>query len=295
MADALEFAPLGDVRCALGESPVYDARRDALWFCDIVGRQLHRVDLATGAQRAHLFDSEVCSLGVAESGRLVVALRKIVGLFNPDNETFVPLATIAGDRPDMRLNDGKVAPDGSFFVSAIHDAPERAPIGVLYRVDAAGRVESKITGLRSSNGLAFTANGRVMFHSDTREGWIDCWDFDASTGAISRRRRFAELDEASGRPDGGATDLADGYWSAGLSAARVNRFAWDGRLVAAYSLPAAAPTMPCFGGRDFTRLFVTTLTQGRPTAVLARYPMNGATLAAQSPIAGVPVTLFRDR
>src|SRR4029077_1015312 len=122
--------------CELGESPVYDARRDALWFCDIVGRTLHRIDLASGAHRAHRFESEVCSLGVAVSGRLVVALRKVVGLFDPDGGSFAPLATIEGDRAETRLNDGKVAPDGSFFVGSIHDAPERAPIGALYRVGA---------------------------------------------------------------------------------------------------------------------------------------------------------------
>jgi len=79
MERALEFAPFGDVRCAVGESPLYDARRDALWFCDIVGRRLHRIDLATEVPRAYSFDSEVCSLGMAQRGRLVVALRKVVG------------------------------------------------------------------------------------------------------------------------------------------------------------------------------------------------------------------------
>jgi len=278
MPAALDFAPLGDVRCALGESPVYDARRDALWFCDIVGRTLHRVDLLSEAHRSYGFDSEVCSLGVAASGRLVVALRKVVGLFDPDGGAFEALATIEGERPETRLNDGKVAPDGSFFVSSIHDAPDRAAIGTLYRVDAVGNVQAKVGGLRSANGLAFSVSGRTMFHSDTRAGWIDRWDFDPATGAISGRRRFAQLDEESGRPDGGATDAADGYWSAGLSAACLNRFAADGRRVERYPLPVAAPTMPCFGGRDLKRLFVTSLTHGRTAAALARYPYNVAPL-----------------
>jgi sugar lactone lactonase YvrE len=133
-----------------------------------------------------------------------------------------------------------------------------------------------------------------MFHADTREGWIDRWDFDPLSGAISNRRRFAELDEQGGRPDGGATDAEGGYWSAGLSAACLNRFAPDGRLVARYALPVAAPTMPCFGGSDLRRLFVTSLTHGRSPELLAHYPFNGATLAAPSPVAGTPVAVFRD-
>src|SRR4051812_15115340 len=275
MERALAFAPFGDVRCALGESPVYDARRDALWFCDIVGRTLHRIDLATEVHRAYSFDSEVCSLGIARSGRLVVALRKVVGLFDPEGSAFTALATIEVDRPQTRLNDGKVAPDGSFFVGSIDDSSERAPIGALYRVDAAGHVETKISGLRVSNGLAFSPDGRVMFHADTRGIWIDRWAFDPTTGAISGRTRFADLDEQSGRPDGGATDAEGDYWSAGLSAACLNRFAANGNLVARYALPVAAPTMPCFGGTDLRRLFVTSLTHGRSAELLARDPFNG--------------------
>src|SRR4051794_16152449 len=108
MERALDFVPFGNVRCAVGESPVYDARRGALWFCDIVGRLLHRIDLATELHRVYPFESEVCSLGMAQSGRLVVALRKVVGLFDPEGGAFSALATIETDRPETRLNDGKV-------------------------------------------------------------------------------------------------------------------------------------------------------------------------------------------
>jgi sugar lactone lactonase YvrE len=290
----LAFSALDDTRCAVGESPVYDARRDALWYCDITARTLHRFDLATRAHRAHRFDSEVCSLGIAASGRLLVALRNVVGLFDPDGGAFPRLAELERDRASMRLNDGKVGPDGAFYVGSIDDTPERRPIGTLYRVDRTGRVETRITGLRTSNGLAFSPDGRRMYHSDSRAAWIDRWDFDPATGAMSNRTRFAQLDEAIGRPDGGATDAEGCYWSAGQSAARLNRFAPDGTLRASYTLPVAAPTMPCFGGKDLRRLFVTSLTEGKDPALLARYPLSGATLGAESPVAGSPVNLFRD-
>jgi sugar lactone lactonase YvrE len=294
VASALTFQPLADIRCRVGESPVYDRRRDALWFADITGGVLHCVDLATDGHRAFPFDSDVCSLGIAESGRLIVALRHTVGLFDPDRGSFQALCEIEADQPDMRLNDGKVGPDGAFYVGSMHDRPERAPIGRLYRVDRSGNVEVKITGLRTSNGLAFSADGRRMFHADSRGPWVDRWDLDPATGVMSNRVRFATLDEGSGRPDGGATDTTGGYWSAGQSAGCLNRFAADGSLVARYDLPVGAPTMPCFGGVDFRRLFVTSLTEGQSDEKLARYPWSGLTLAAEAPVAGVPVSLFRD-
>ncbi|MCR4283581.1 MAG: SMP-30/gluconolactonase/LRE family protein, partial [Bauldia sp.] len=171
----LAFSPINTVRCELGEGPVYDHRRNALWYCDIVGRKIHRHELGAGATREWSFPSEVGSLGVAQSGRLVVALRHTVGLFDPDTESFDEIAAIEAERgPDTRLNDGKVGPDGAFWVGTMDDRglPVREPLGSLYRVTRDGTVERKMEGVCVSNGLAWTPDGRTMFHSDSSGRWL---------------------------------------------------------------------------------------------------------------------------
>ncbi len=292
----LEFKPLNNTRCTLGEGPVFDDRRDALWYCDILEKAIHGYFLHEGRTETFSFDSEVGSIGVAETGRLVVALRNEVGLFDPESGIYQRIAEIEPDNPDTRLNDGKVGPDGAFWVGTMDDRnlPRKDPIGSLYRVEASGRVERKIDGVIVSNGLAFTADGRTMFHSDSRGPWIDRWDFDPLTGAISGRKRIAVLDDETGRPDGGATDAEGAYWSAGVSAARLNRFSRDGELLAFYPVPVAAPTMPCFGGPGLGRLYVTSLRVGRAPELLDRYPLTGITIVADSPVPGAPVSRFRD-
>ena len=296
----LDFKSLSPtIRCELGENPAYDDRENALLFEDILGRTIHSVDLTSGAAEHWSFASEVGSFGLTETGKLVVALRHVVGLFDRTSGSFDALATIEDDDPDTRLNDGKVGPDGAFWVGSMDDrgkpASEGKPLGSLYRVDGSGRVETKIDGLFTSNGLAWSADGRIMFHSDSRGRWIDRWRFDPATGTISDRKRIvADIGEADGRPDGGAADAEGGYWSAGISASRLNRYDFDGRLVATYPVPVAAPTMPCFGGPDMKMLFVTSLRTGRKPEMLEKYPLTGLTLVGRSPVAGVPVTRFRE-
>ena len=294
----IDFKPLNDVRCELGEGPVYDDRNHALFQCDITGKAVHRFDLATGAARRWSFPSEVGSIGLAESGRLVVALRHAIGLFDVRDESFQEIAAIeTGRGNDTRLNDGKVGPDGAFWVGSMDDraVQVKEPLGTLYRVSPDGKAEAKVKGLMISNGLAFSLDGRTMFHSDSRAGWLDRWDFNRASGVITNRTRIAELDEATGRPDGGATDVNGDYWSAGISAQRLNRFAPDGRLLESYPVPVGAPTMPCFGGPDLKTLFVTSLRIGRAPELLAKYPLTGITVVGTSPIAGSPVTRFRDK
>ncbi len=293
----IAFEALNDVRCELGEGPVYDAAGGALLYCDISARTVYRHTLATGRVENWTFPSEVGSLGIARSGKVVVALRHVVGLFDPASESFEDIAPIEPEQGrDTRLNDGKVGPDGAFWVGTMDDRglPIRKPLGSLYRVSPDGKVEKKVEGLIVSNGLAWSPDGRTMFHSDSSGQWLDRWDFDPGTGAIGNRTRIATLDAETGRPDGAAMDAEGYYWSAGVSAARLNRIDRDGRIVASYPVPVAAPTMPCFGGPDLRTLFVTSLRVGRDPDLLARYPLTGITIAGKSPVSGAPVALFGD-
>lgn len=290
----LGLRPLVSTKFDLAESPVYDDRANRLLFCDIFDNAIHGIDLATGAATVWRFPSLVASLGLTESNKFVVALKDSVVLFDPETETSRTLASVEADKPTTRLNDGKVGPDGAFWIGSINEGEDRAPIGGLYRVDASGKVELKVVGIKASNGLAFTADGRTMFHTDTRGPWIDRWAFDPATGAISQRTRIAEPTDAMGRPDGGATDAEGYYWSAGISAAKLNRYSPDGTLVESFAVPASAPTMPAFGGADMKTLFLTSLRRGRPPEQLERYPLSGTVFIGKSAVAGAPVSRFRD-
>jgi sugar lactone lactonase YvrE len=294
----IEFKPLNDVQCALGEGPVWDDRAGVLYQADILNRTIHRFDPSGGPNQSWSFPSTVGSLGLTASGKLVVALQHTVGIFDPTDGSWRAIAEIEAEKGnDTRLNDGKVGPDGAFWVGTMDDRPTRPrqPIAALYRVTADGTVTRVFDGLEVSNGLAFSPDGKTMFHSDSSGCWLDRLDFDPATGRATNRRRIATFDEAKGRPDGGATDAEGNYWSAGVSAARLNKIAPDGRLLEQIDVPVGAPTMPCFGGKDLRTLFVTSLRDGRPAALLAKYPLTGITIAGQSPVAGSPVSRFRDR
>lgn len=290
----LGLHPLIPTLHKLAESPVYDERADRLYFVDIVDNALHAVDLATSQDHVWRFPSVVASMGLCESGRLVVALKDSVVLFDTVTGETQAIASVEADKPSTRLNDGKVGPDGAFWVGTINEAADRAAIGGLYRVDSAGHVELKVGELKCSNGLAFTADGTTMFHTDTRGPWIDRWRFDPVTGVISERTRIATPDDTTGRPDGGAADVEGFYWSAGISAGRLNRYSADGQRVESIVVPAASPTMPAFGGADMKTLFLTSAREGKSAEQLERFPLTGSVFVGKSPVAGVKVSRFRD-
>ena len=118
-----------------------------------------------------------------------------VHLFDPARESLVLIANPEPDHPTNRLNDGKVGPDGRFWVGSMDDRSHRDPTGALYRIDVAGRCDRLVDGLIISNGLAWSPDARTMYHADSRAGFIQAFDFDVAAGAISNQRRLCMLDE----------------------------------------------------------------------------------------------------
>ena len=147
-------------------------------------------------------------------------------------------------------------------------------------------------GLIVSNGLAWNADGTTMFHSDSKGQIVWTYDYDPATGTVGDRRVLARPTEEIGRPDGAAVDVEGYYWSSGISAGVLNRWAPDGSLDRSIPLPVSNPTCPCFGGPDLRTIYVTSLRHDLPADVLAAKPASGGIVALQVDVAGVPVARF---
>ncbi len=286
------FHCIADLRGELMESPVWDERRATLFACDINGRKVYEIDLEKGPVREWTFESEVPCLGLAESGKLIVALAREVILFDPDKGERQTIWN-GYDEPDTsRLNDGKIGPDGALWIGSMDCRPTRQPIAKLYRITADGQAAIKAQGFEVSNGLAWTPDAITMFHTDSRGPWIDRYVFDPTTGHLGDRKRIRDLDEETGRPDGGACDAEGTYWSAGVSAGVLNRFSADGTLLSSYPVPVPSPTMPCFCGPDLKQIALTSHRLGSADK-LASAPQSGGVHLATIAVAGAKVARMK--
>lgn len=271
----------------LGEGPFWHQAEQALYFVDIRAPALHRLDPTTDALTSWPMPAPIGSFGLTTDGRAIVALRTGVHLFDFTTETLELLVHPEPEMAENRLNDGKVGPDGRFWVGSMHDRPERQPTGSLYRIDHDGTCTRMVEGLKVSNGLAWSPDGRTMYHSDSTPGWIQAFDYDLDTGDLANQRFVRTLTTEEGRPDGAAMDAEGCYWSAGVTAGVLNRIAPDGTILLRVALPLAAPTMPCFGGADMKTLFVTSLASDRLGAMQA-----GTLISFRVDIPGIAVGLF---
>jgi sugar lactone lactonase YvrE len=282
---------VSDARCGVGESCVWDAARRRVLFCDIPAGRIHALNVDDGARAWWDFPESVGSFGLCRSGRLIVALRHRVVLFDPDDGAIVALTQPVDEPATNRFNDGKVGPDGAFWVGSMDQWPHSQPTGHLYRVTGDGRIERRSSGYIISNGLAWSPDGRTMYHADTLGPYVDAWDFDPATGGTGNRRRFADLTLEQGYPDGAAMDEHGNYWSAGVTAGRLNRFTPDGVLAESVRFPVPTPTMPCFADGW---LYGTSMRDGVSEDTLADFPDTGGLFRLPVAVRGAPISLFAD-
>ena len=282
-----------DARNTTGESPLWSARESALYWVDIPDGRIYRWRPSTGERQTWQLPTAIGSIGLRERGGLVVALRTGFHLFDPVTEALTFLCHPEPDLASNRLNDGKVSPEGRFWAGTMNERSEKEPIGSLYRLDADHRCMRMAGEVKVSNGLAWSPDGRTMYHSDSRGGAIFRYAYDPESGAIGKREVFVQMQPGWGRPDGGATDEEGCYWGCGVSGGRINRFSPAGELIAYVELPITHPTMPCFGGADGRTLYVTSLRENLTDAELAKTPQAGGVFMLEPHVAGAPAALYK--
>jgi D-xylonolactonase len=240
----------------LGEGALWDDRIARLWWIDVEGRRLHRMDEAGGDRATWDLPQVPGHVALTDDPeRLILGLQPGHVLFEPRQGRLEALAVPQGHSPQHRLNDGKVDPAGRLWFGTMH-AAEHAAEGALHRLGHGPEAPRVAGPFTIPNGPAFTADGAVMYLADSPARLVLA--FDIRDGHPTRRREFLRLDEVAGYPDGMTVDAEGGLWVAHWDGGRVTRFAPDGSPTCSIGLPVARVTSCTFGGADLHTLFVTT-------------------------------------
>lgn len=281
----------------VGESPVWDARLQALWWVDIEAHRVHRWTQSTGVLQAWTLPERIGCMALADDGRVIAALEgRIVAatLDEAGGVALQDLARIAHPAPGMRFNDGRCDPAGRLWVGTmVMDMGLASAQGGLYCLDERGLTGPWVDGLFTPNGTGFSPDGRTFYLSDSHPRSQQVWafDFEPSSGELAGRRVFVDMRERPGRPDGAAVDSQGCYWICGNDAGLVHRFSPQGALLESLAVPFPKPAMCCFGGPDLTTLFVTSIVPGDPA--LDTQGLSGAVVALEPGVAGLPEPRFR--
>jgi L-arabinonolactonase len=280
-----------NLRAVLGEGPVWDEKRGTVSFVDAAEKVLFTFDPASGASEKKVLPHYPGSYAYRRTGGMVMAYRNQLTIIDDDIAGGRVIPTPGVNFAAERFNDGACDRAGRFWVGTM-DRKLKDAVGALFRFDPDYSLTRMVDGLIASNGIAFSPDDRVMYHSDTGVACIYSYDYDIDTGAISNRRVHADLRAGHGRPDGCTIDAEGCIWTAAIGAGEIVRIDSAGRRVAAISLPVSRPTSVMFGGDDLRTLFVTSMQHGLTPEELTVQPQAGCLFSVRVDVPGLPEARF---
>ncbi len=289
-----------DAKDIVGESLVWDDRRNRLVWVDIIGRRVHAFDPESGDHRIWRMPFRPTSIALREDGDAMLCSERHICRWDWDGDP-VPLVEVEPHLPMNRLNEGAAGPDGALWIGSMHqniaddDSPADipAPTGRLYRYGPDGvlaQVSDDLFGI--SNTLVWPEPGLLVV-ADTLENALFRYRIGPA-GRLGRREPFASgLDR--GLPDGSCTDADGRVWNARVVGGHAVACIGTGGTLERYvDLPCAWPTSCTFGGSDLGTLFVTSARFTMSREHLEEAPWEGGLFAVPSAGKGRPPCRYRD-
>ena len=155
-----------DVQASLGECPLWSAAEQVLYWVDINAPSLNRFDPATGRNTVMPMPESIGCFALRRNGGFVVALRSGFWLADADGTLNRKVADAPYDPTHHRFNDGRCDPQGRFLAGYMNETRD-AKTAALVRLDRDFTQTRVLEGMTISNGLAFSPDGRTMYHADT--------------------------------------------------------------------------------------------------------------------------------
>ncbi len=203
--DAAEIRPAANIAAIVGESPLWIAGAQSLYWIDGLRPHLMRLHAPSGAVETRILPYRPSCLAPMPDGKLLIGYKKGLGIFDFATGRNEVLPVDGVDLATVSFNDGACDRAGRLWIGTRHrDASEAA--GALYRIGPGLAISRVVDGLIVSNGIAFSPDGATMYHADSRPGRIDAYAYDGETGTLSDRRTLIDYAGRGFRPDGCTVD-----------------------------------------------------------------------------------------
>lgn len=282
-----------DQLATLGECPVWDGKRNALYWIDILTDRLFEFQTRTKTCRTYDLPHLTGSIVLTDKGDLLAASLDGIYLIEAATRRWTIVISLGNSMVCQRFNDGKCDPLGRFWVGSMA-LPGYKKEGVVYAINSGYEILPQITGVHVSNGMAWNQKLNIFYHIDTAMRKIFSYKYDHNTGGISNAQTIIEFPAGLEVPDGLTIDSEGMLWVAIWNGGRIAR--WDphnNTLLEEIKLPVTRVTSCTFGGEDLDELYVTSARTGLSESALEQQPLAGSLFIIKNTgYRGTPASLF---
>lgn len=273
----------------LVEGPVWDPDKGLL-FSDVLFGGVYAVSDTGTVQPVFPHRRGIGGMALHEQDGLIVSGRNISYKRFGSEESIVLL-----DRDEANGNVGynDITTDthgriyaGSLGSSPVFDDGLEPRSGVLYVIDLDGSTRIVADDVQLTNGLAFSPDGSILYHADSRRQAVMCYAVQ-SNGDLGPKKVFVEFND--GAPDGLVVASDGSVWVANASQGRVDVFDVASIRCHTVEIPVPMCTSVCFGGEDLQTLYIVSGSQG------VEGEKRGGIYHCTTETRGLPVPLARTK
>lgn len=260
-----------------------------LWFSDMHSSVVLALDVETGATETVVeVPGKPSGLGWLPDGQLLAVSMEDRRLLRFDGSSLHEHADLS-PWATSHCNDMVVSADGRAYVGNfgwdLHGGGAPTP-AVMVRVDPDGRASAAADDLMFPNGTVITPDGRTLVVGESFAARLTAFDVDPSTGVLSNRRVWAELDGGA-VPDGICLDAEGAIWVASPRTNECVRVREGGEVT--QRIPFDRGAFACMlGGSDRRTLLVCTAHESAPDAAARRRSGRIEAVHVDVPGAGLP-------
>lgn len=243
-------------RCIIGEGPIWNEKENLLYFINGLGKEICMCDIYTGEFKTRPLDIDVAAIAFDHNNRMIVSRKDGVFYLN-DDDTLEEIYDTSKYQIQY-ANDMKVGPDGRIYVGT----QSRSRLGIsdktdgkLYCIDKSGNVTVLLDGLILSNGMDWSMDETLFFHTDSESKIIKEYAFDQSSGTISFTGKMVDVPGV----DGFTIDQNDCIWATGWGYGCVYRIDTKRmKIIDSIKTLTNAPASCGFAGNNMDLLIIVT-------------------------------------
>lgn len=285
--------PVSSPRANLGEGPVWDHRLGLLYWTDITSGTIHVHDPTTGHDQSFPTGAEMigCFFLTRTPGVLLLARESGFYRFDTRSRSLGLLANPILSPPTHRFNDGKCDAVGRLWIGTM--CKQATPnAGAFYCVDRDFKATGVVAPITVPNGLAWSLDGKTLYHVDTADRAVRVYSFAADTLELGRPTATIDLSSLIGYPDGLTIDREGKLWIAFWEGGCVHRIdPASGGCLASIDLPCRYVTSCAFGGPGLSYLYITTAAYQFTDDDFRREPLAGSLFRIATGTSGFPENL----
>jgi sugar lactone lactonase YvrE len=281
--------------CELGEGPVWHAKRQSLFWVDILNKCLYeKIFFSCNKYYDSKWDLPfvVSTFAISKSndGFLWVVTENSFGEFCLATGEYTPVITLPifeGYRP----NDGGAAPDGSFWFGTMEENPTGRK-GKVFSISPKGKLTKQLDNIGIPNTFCWSADASTFYLSDSLRQ--QTFSYSVIKGELIESSEKIHIDLIGGvaTPDGGAIDAVGNMWNVQWGGARVAYYDSTGQFLKKIEVPVPQPTSCCMGGPQNLHLFVTSARAGLSEKTIEYYPSSGGVFFTELTMPGLAVKPF---